>query len=381
MIKKLCVLSAFYPSAADPYYAFVGALVEAFADSGIECHVITPVPWFEKAHPAQTREERTVNGAVVKVYCPRCCVYPYRKIGGLNTFKLTARSRYNAIRRAYKRYVGDCDAIYSHFIANAGIYAAMLGKEFRKPTFMALGESALEKSAFAYDPYRSLLRNGFNGIVAVSSPLKEETRRLGLVSEDTPIEVFPNATDLDVFRPRDRAEARRALGLKDEFVVGFVGGFIKRKGFGTLQRVIARHPDWKAILIGKGTEEPLILPPSQQAFVGRVEHTEIPRYLSAADVFALPTHAEGCCNAIVEALACGLPVVSSDRSFNDDLLTDDCSLRVDPTDESALERALVELSESGNKRASFAEAAFARAQNFSIENRAKNIVNFMERNS
>ena len=173
----------------------------------------------------------------------------------------------------------------------------------------------------------------------------------------------------------------RALGLKDEFVVGFVGGLIKRKGFGTLQRVIARHPDWKAILIGKGAEEPLTLSASQQAFVGRVEHTEIPRYLSAADVFALPTLAEGCCNAIVEALACGLPVVSSDRSFNDDLLTDDCSLRVDPTDESALERALVELSESGNKRASFAQAAFARAQNFSIENRAKNIVNFMERNS
>lgn len=377
-MKKLCIISDFYPSAADPVYAFVGTLVEALADRGIECHVISPVSLISKKHRAQSRTEISPNGSRIHVYCPRFMVFPYRKIGSLNTFRLTMASKQHAVERVFRKHIGSCDAIYSHFIATAGIHAALLKKETGIPAYMALGESNITRSAYAYDLYRDLLKNGFNGIVTVSTDLSKQVRQLGLISGTTPVKVFPNAIDTSLFHPLDRRKCRARWNLADEdYVIAFLGGYIKRKGFGLLQRVIARHPQWKCILIGTG-EEPVTLPPEQVLFSGRVSHSDIPEYLCAADVFALPTLEEGCCNAIIEAMGCGLPVISSNRSFNDDILHDECSLRVNPESEEAVERALTLLAQDRQLRNRLAKGAYETAQGLSIAQRAEGIAAFME---
>ena len=99
--------------------------------------------------------------------------------------------------------------------------------------------------------------------------------------------------------------------------------------------------------------------------------------LSAADVFVLPTLSEGCCNAIIEAMACGLPIISSNLPFNDDILWDDNSIRIDPMNIDDIRNAISLLKEDQQMRENFSKASLKHAASLNIEKRAKNILEFM----
>ncbi len=378
MIKKLCVLSPYYPSKKDPHYAFVGTLIEAIADMGVECHVISPVSYIERNHRAESRTETTANGAKVFVHCPRFLNLPSRNRIRF-TYRFSVRTKRKAIKKAFDEQVGKCDAIYSHFL-KSGINAGWLSEQTGIPAFVAIGESKLQNEKLCLSLFGDDIRNHMKGVVAVSSALKSEALQMDVFAKTTPIEVFPNSIDTGLFRPLDKNDCRNKLGIgEDDFAISFVGAFIKRKGFDKLQEAIARHPDWKCILIGAG-ELSVTLPPSQVVFSGRIPHDQIPGYICASDVFALPTKAEGCCNAIVEAMGCGLPIVSSDRSFNDDILDETNSIKIDPDSVDAIEQAIVQLEQNKELRSHLSSGALKTGQSLSITNRAAKIVDFMEKN-
>lgn len=96
-----------------------------------------------------------------------------------------------------------------------------------------------------------------------------------------------------------------------------------------------------------------------------------------ADVFVLPTLAEGCCNAIIEAMACGLPIISSDLPFNDDILDDACSIRINPKSVNEIANAIQLLCGNPNLQNQMSKASLDKAASLTIENRAKKIVDFM----
>ena len=99
--------------------------------------------------------------------------------------------------------------------------------------------------------------------------------------------------------------------------------------------------------------------------------------MNAADIFVLPTVAEGCCNAIVEAMACGLPVVSSDLPFNDDILNETNSIRIDPTNINQIAEAIKILKESIEMRQRLSAGALKTAEHLSVHNRAVRILAFI----
>jgi len=380
MIKKLCVLTTYYPQENDPIYSFVGTLIEAIADMGIECHVISPVSYIENKHKAITRIEKTKNGAEIHVYCPRYTVYPSRKILGFQTYRLTVKSLWSAIYRTFKSNVGNCDAIYSHFI-DSGVNAAWLKMKTGIPAFMAVGESNITMRELTYTVFHNILHDGLNGVITVSSQLKMDLLQYDIISKETPILVSPNGINTEIFKPLDKAQARVKLGAKnDDYIISFVGAFITRKGFDKLQIIMNKHPDWKCIFIGSG-DIPVQLINDQLLFSGRIPHEQIPEYISASDVFVLPTQAEGCCNAIVESLGCGLPVISSDRSFNDDIIDETCSIRVDPNSIDEIENAIIRIKNDDDLRMHLANGAIKKGQDLSIVRRARKILEFMEKQS
>ena len=202
-------------------------------------------------------------------------------------------------------------------------------------------------------------------------------RKLGFVG-DVPIITAPNSTDLSLFYKMDKLACRKQLGIpENKFVVGFVGGFIERKGDKRLLEAVNQLDDVYVAFAGRGDDKPS---GDRVVFCKAMDHEQVPVLLNAVDVFVLPTLAEGSCNAIVEAMACGLPIISSNLPFNDDVLTNKNSIRINPMSVDEIANAIVRLKDE-NIRVKMGENALCTAQNLSIEKRAERILNFIEQTS
>jgi glycosyltransferase involved in cell wall biosynthesis len=144
--------------------------------------------------------------------------------------------------------------------------------------------------------------------------------------------VIRNAVERDIFSPGDRNEARLGLGLElDRPLVVSIGHLVRRKRHHILIEAFAQVrklvPDATLAIIGARSFEadyPRLLEEIAQKlglqncvrFVGNVPQQQVAQWLRAADVFALLSAREGCCNAILEALAAGAPVVITPTGEN-----------------------------------------------------------------
>lgn len=168
---------------------------------------------------------------------------------------------------------------------------------------------------------------------------------------------------------------------EDDFVIVFIGGFSSRKGPDRLAKAISILNDShiKSIFIGEpfsgytyDFDCPGII------FKGPLSHDLIPDYLNCADVFVLPTRKEGCSNAIVEALAIGIPVISSNGPFNDDILNDNNSIRVDADDVENLAKAISELKNNAHLRNSMVKYSQSHHSEYTIQKRSERILSFIK---
>ena len=105
---------------------------------------------------------------------------------------------------------------------------------------------------------------------------------------------------------------------------------------------------------------------------------EIPRLLCAADVFAFPSENEGCANAVVEALMCGLPVVAWDLPCHRDILNATNALLVPPGDTEGFYHALCALRDDATLRARLTQGAIESSKNLSLARRAENITAWLD---
>jgi glycosyltransferase involved in cell wall biosynthesis len=197
----------------------------------------------------------------------------------------------------------------------------------------------------AYWQLRALAR-GVDRYLAVSREIADElVERLGWPAAK--IEVVYNAVDLA------RVDVDAPPGLRDELGSGEQGPLVltparldAQKGHRTLFEAIPRVPDATFVLAGEGPErEPLEALAAQLGiservrFLGRRE--DVPQLLAACDVFALPSFYEGSSLAVLEAMAGGIPIVSSAIGGTEELIEDGRSgLLAAPGDAEALAAAL-----------------------------------------
>ena len=183
--------------------------------------------------------------------------------------------------------------------------------------------------------------------------------------------------------PRDSDEYRRDFNLSQtDFVILFVGSFVHRKGSRRLAAAVDMldDKDVKVFFVGSSLGGENENPECKgMVFKGKVSHEELPKYYSIADVFVLPTLKEGCCNAIVEALACGVPVISSDLPFNDDILNEGNSIRIDPNSSKAIADAIDKIKNDVSTRNTLKQNVLRDAGDYSITSRAARILSFIKR--
>ena len=157
--------------------------------------------------------------------------------------------------------------------------------------------------------------------------------------------------DVSTFYPESRADARRQLGLAlSDRVLITVGALVERKGFHRvielMPALLRRHPDLHYLVVGGSSAEgDLRATLERQAnilgvaervhFLGARAPEDLRWPLSAADVFVLPTRNEGWANVILEAMACGLPVVTTDVGGNREVVSSETLGTVIPFDDPA----------------------------------------------
>lgn len=202
----------------------------------------------------------------------------------------------------------------------------------------------------------------------LTRPVLHAAQRILVVSEDlgrvavrdygadpARIRAIANGCDATIFHPRPRDDARAALGIDaDAELVVYVGRLVPEKGLRELldatASLAADRSKLRLALIGEGPmraelDARLAADPILRGCVrlpGAQGPHEVARWMSASDLATLPSYSEGHPNVLVEALACGRPVVATPVGGIPEVVDADCGLLVPARDAAALTAGLRE---------------------------------------
>ena len=273
----------------------------------------------------------------LEVYRPHWRHVP--KVGILFDGYQHARLGARAAAELLTRY--DFDLIDSHFLYPDGFGAMLLARRLGKPLVLNGRGTDVNEYCFRW-PQRYFARRALRGatqLVAVSRPLKERMIAAGAPADR--ITVVHNGVETEVFHPADRSAARRELGLpEDEIVLFSAGALVEGKGFQHLlvgmSRAVGSRP-MRLYIAGPGEGSWLRRMAEAHgmadrlALLGSLPQDELPRWYQAADFFCFGSLREGCPNVIIEALACGTPVLSTSVGAVPDLVEDErCGVLFEP---------------------------------------------------
>lgn len=217
-------------------------------------------------------------------------------------------------------------------------------------------------------------------MVTLNAEMEAELRAYGLVH--IPTRRIPNGVDLETYHPADMAErtvVRQRLGVDEDRVIAiYAGRLTAQKRVDLLLRAWAALPGRRRLqslllILGHGPQAAELAGLARALgvsrtvrFLGAVD--DVAPFLPAADLFVLPSRAEGMSNALLEAMACGLPVVASDVGGTRDVLGHEEGGRlVPPEDPDALTAAMGTVASDPGLRQRLGRAARERAMAFDIE--------------
>ena len=228
-------------------------------------------------------------------------------------------------------------------------------------------------TAFNLARKRSIYEGLELAVVTPSRRLMDMVERSILAPAVVRREVIPNGVDLERFAPGDRARARRELSVAPDvplLVFAAQGGRANEfKDFPTLRAALARlESPVVAVALGDPTADEDRVGQARLRAVGSVPPEDVARWLQAADLYVHPSRADTFPNGVLEALACGTPVVASRVGGIPEQVRNETGILVEPGDPAALAAAIESLlaDPSRRERMSAAAAEDARAR-FSVD--------------
>ena len=343
------------PSPADPASGvFVMRRLVAMARYS-RLRVMQPIPYFPLVRPLP-------NWAKSEMHVAKCAnvfhapmFYVPRFLKSMDSYWLyrSVIDKLGALKNE-----GRLDIIDAHFAYPDGVGCLRAAMELQVPiviTFRGVEEDHLQVPAISKQIRAAL--GLVDGCICVSHSLRKTVIEAGANEAST--QVIHNAVDRGVFAPGNKSEARATLNISDSeaFVIS-VGNLLAVKCHDVLitafAQLYSRLETARLVIIGGAMHEPehplelrrlcdKLGVADRVTFAGRIDESEVATWLRAADVFALASRREGCCNAVLEALASGLPVVATPVGDNAWFVRDgDNGYLVPVGDSSAMAHALGE---------------------------------------
>ena len=361
---RLLLYSSQFPTPRDPNAGvFTSQLVAAMARQA-EITVVRPLPWCPDVAWTRNSEAwrwylgvpRSGYDGNVRVYYPRFFLPP--RISGPWQPWLQVLGVAGWLRQLHRQT--KFDAVNAHWIYPDGVAMAWMARRLGIPLML----TALGSDINVYANYLSRRRQIMwalrraDGITAVSSALVESIKAMGV--DPGKLSFIGNGVDTNKFHcpgAQSIQALRHKLGLVPErkYIV-FVGRLHPVKGLTYLLAAITLLQsrgslDFDIILVGKGELQPELEHSiaahdltGKVRLAGEISHARVHEWLQACDVFVLPSLMEGMPNVILEAQACGLPVVASRVGGIPDMVGPQQGILVEPRkpDElaAALERAV-----------------------------------------
>ncbi|MDO6542034.1 glycosyltransferase family 4 protein [Photobacterium sanguinicancri] len=325
---NILTISTLFPNSMDPKH---GVFVETrlkhlkkhYPDVNIT--VIAPVPWFpfksayfgQYSLYANTPQHEQRNG--FEVYHPRYLVIP--KIGMTLTPVTLAHSIEKQIQALLDQGL-TFDAIDGHYFYPDGVAINQVAKRFNIPyTVTARGTDINLIPQFS-KPKRQIQQvlQDSNHNMAVCEALRQEMLSLG--AEPQKVSTLRNGVDLDLFQFSNedkQQQLREELDLPaDKTIVISVGWLIERKGHHHVIRAINDVPNAILLIAGNGPEDKKLKQlvtslglEGRVHFLSQQPQPMLCKYYGAADTLVLASSREGWANVLLEAMACGTPVVAT----------------------------------------------------------------------
>ena len=232
------------------------------------------------------------------------------------------------------------DIIHAHGF-NAAFIGKFLKKIFRKKLFVSV------HAIYELNPkcntalfIRNILMSA-DGLSALSKASYDELVSFGIPPKK--LRIHENWTDLERFRPiPNKSELKRRFNLPDRFSVICIARLTAIKGIKEFVSVAKKIPEISFIIVGNGPLENFVIRESQKIknlyFMGSVDYSDLHLYYNLGDIFCIPSqYEEGYGRVAMEALACGSPVVGSNKGGIPEVVAQNVGILVDPSVENLTE--------------------------------------------
>lgn len=322
---KVLSLSSLFPNAIQPAHGIFleHRLKHLAAYDGVDVTVIAPVPWFPSAHPAfgryavYSRVPEQDQRSGLHVLHPRFPAIP--KLSAHGAGLLMALAVAPTIAALIKRGI-RFDVVDGYYLYPDGVACALLAQWFNLPHVLTAFGSDVTQIPRARLPRLQVLwaARRAKGLTAVCDALRVELEALGV--ERSRVQVILHGVDLalfDVPQKQEREATRQQLGLQGTTLLS-VGSLIPRKGHGIAISALRDLPGVKLLIVGVGPLEQALRSQvraqslsERVTFLGELSQDRLAAVMGAADALVLCSDREGIANVLMEAMACGTPVVAT----------------------------------------------------------------------
>jgi len=308
---------------------FIHNQIRHIAQAGCTIKVIAPVPYSPKVLWNNDKWKNygniplsdTMDG--IEVAYPRYINIPGKWSHLLSTYSMCSPIKINIdqVIRKFKPHI-----IHAHTATPDGYLGLTIKMKYNLPLVCSLRGSDIHtypyNDSVTYRLTRKVILNA-DQILSVSDALRISAEQIA--KPKNPIKVVYNGCELPPLANFQikRGEIRSQLGIgENDVAIIFVGDIDKVKGIFELMEAFkllkSKYPHLHLILLGDGPDRQPVLNMISSGIdnanvhlIGKIPHDDVYHWLRASDLFVLPTYNEGLPNALLEAMACGLPVIAT----------------------------------------------------------------------